>query len=102
MEVSLFLLLISHPFSFQITFGQNRMELIMTTPMHSLFSIWQEINAAVQTSIEQRSVLLCPVTPRQFDVKPISVNIGASRQVSSFTVIFVLLTNFFFKLLNCR
>ncbi|VDO12330.1 unnamed protein product, partial [Brugia timori] len=76
-----------HPELHSITFGQNRMELIMTTPMHSLFSIWQEINAAVQTSIEQRSVLLCPVTPRQFDVKPISVNIGASRQVSSFTVI---------------
>ncbi|VIO97478.1 B-box zinc finger family protein [Brugia malayi] len=74
-----------HPELHSITFGQNRMELIMTTPMHSLFSIWQEINAAVQTSIEQRSVLLCPVTPRQFDVKPISVNIGASRQGSSST-----------------
>ncbi|VDO25358.1 unnamed protein product, partial [Onchocerca flexuosa] len=68
-----------------IIYGQNRMELIMATPLHSLFSIWQEINATVQASIEQRSVFLCPMTSRQFNVKPISANIGTSRQGSSST-----------------
>lgn len=53
----------------------------MATPLHSLFSIWQEINTAVQTSIEQRSVFLHPITARQFDVNPITASIGNSRQV---------------------
>uniref|UniRef100_A0A1I7W188 RCR-type E3 ubiquitin transferase n=1 Tax=Loa loa TaxID=7209 RepID=A0A1I7W188_LOALO len=72
-----------HPELHSITYGQNRMELIMATPLHSLFTIWQEINAAVQTSIEQRSILLCPRTTRQFNVKPIKPSPGTSRQGSS-------------------
>lgn len=56
----------------------------MATPLHSLFCIWQEINTAVQASIEQRSVFLCPVTTQQFNVKPISASIGTSRQVHFF------------------
>ncbi|VDK87337.1 unnamed protein product, partial [Litomosoides sigmodontis] len=67
-----------------ITHNQNRMELIMATPLHSLFSIWQEINNAVQTSIEQRSVFVRPTTARQFNLNPISASVGTSpRQASS-------------------
>lgn len=54
----------------------------MATPLHSLFSIWQEINKAVQTSIEQCSVFVRPTTARQFNVNPISASVGTSpRQV---------------------
>ncbi|MCP9259802.1 E3 ubiquitin-protein ligase rpm-1 [Dirofilaria immitis] len=69
-----------HPELHTIIYGQSRLELIMATPLHSLFSIWQEINMSVQVSIEQRSVFLCPTTTRQFNVKPISANIGTSGQ----------------------
>ncbi|CAG9534611.1 unnamed protein product [Cercopithifilaria johnstoni] len=72
-----------HPELHSITYGQNRMELIMATPLHSIFSIWQEINTAVQASIEQRSVFLRPITARQFNANPINASIGTSRQESS-------------------
>ncbi|VBB27565.1 unnamed protein product [Acanthocheilonema viteae] len=72
-----------HPELHTINCGQNRMELIMATPLHSLFSIWQEINTAVQASIEQRSVFLRPITVQQLNVNPISVSIDNSRQRST-------------------
>uniref|UniRef100_A0A915PSJ6 RCR-type E3 ubiquitin transferase n=1 Tax=Setaria digitata TaxID=48799 RepID=A0A915PSJ6_9BILA len=72
-----------HPELHSITYGQSGMELVMATPLHSLISIWQEINMAVQTSIEQHSILQYPLTVRQFSVKPIRSNISATQQGST-------------------
>lgn len=57
------------------------MELIMATPLHLLVNLWHEINGAVQASIEQHLVLSSPLTARHFNLKPISANLGSTRQV---------------------
>lgn len=78
------------PFSIiQVTYDRSGMEFIQTTPLHSIFSIWQEINTTVQTGIEQqRTALRYPIIARQFN--------GKTRSPNSHTIPPVYLFIFFF------